>query len=164
LPLFYIEPPTEKIARATPVAAQIILPSAREEAIMDDRDSVQPGDNSLLIVEDDPHYARVLLDWRATRVSKPSWPTAARRRSPWRGNISRRHHAGYFPAGHARLDSVEQLKLNSDTRHIPVQIVSVEEEQRHGLSHGAFSYTVKPATTKVWINASTASKNSWNRT
>jgi len=43
---------------------------------------------------------------------------------------------------------LNNLKLNSDTRHIPVQIVSVEEEQRHGLSHGAFSYTVKPATTE----------------
>jgi CheY-like chemotaxis protein len=42
---------------------------------------------------------------------------------------------------------LNNLKLDSDTRHIPVQILSVEHEQRHGLSHGAFSYLVKPATT-----------------
>lgn len=34
------------------------------------------------------------------------------------------------------------------TRHIPVQMLSVEEERQHGLSHGAFSYLVKPATTE----------------
>jgi CheY-like chemotaxis protein len=33
-------------------------------------------------------------------------------------------------------------------RHIPVQIISVEEEQSHALTRGAFAYTVKPATTE----------------
>ncbi len=37
------------------------MPVPREEEIADDRDSLQPGDTTLLIVEDDPHYARVLL-------------------------------------------------------------------------------------------------------
>jgi len=32
------------------------------EKIPDDRDNLQPDDASLLIVEDDPHYARVLRD------------------------------------------------------------------------------------------------------
>jgi CheY-like chemotaxis protein len=42
---------------------------------------------------------------------------------------------------------LNSLKLDPSTRHIPVQILSVEEERQHGLSHGAFSYLVKPATT-----------------
>src|SRR5258708_34967492 len=33
-------------------------------------------------------------------------------------------------------------------RHIPVQIISVEGESQHGLSHGAFAYVVKPTTTE----------------
>jgi CheY-like chemotaxis protein len=33
------------------------------------------------------------------------------------------------------------------TRHIPVQIVTLEEERQHGLAHGAFSYLVKAPTT-----------------
>jgi CheY-like chemotaxis protein len=37
-----------------------------------------------------------------------------------------------------------QLKLDPATRHIPVQIATLEEERQHGLSHGAFSYLVKP--------------------
>jgi CheY-like chemotaxis protein len=43
---------------------------------------------------------------------------------------------------------LNNLKLDPATRHIPVQILSVEEERQHGLSHGAFSYLVKPATTE----------------
>jgi CheY-like chemotaxis protein len=42
---------------------------------------------------------------------------------------------------------LNSLKLDSRTRHIPVQMLSVEEERQHGLSHGAFTYLVKPATT-----------------
>jgi CheY-like chemotaxis protein len=42
---------------------------------------------------------------------------------------------------------LNSLKLDPTTRHIPVQILSVEEERQHGLAHGAFSYLVKPATT-----------------
>src|SRR4029434_5731846 len=43
---------------------------------------------------------------------------------------------------------LNNLKLDPATRHIPVQVLSVEEERQHGLSHGAFSYLVKPATTE----------------
>jgi CheY-like chemotaxis protein len=43
---------------------------------------------------------------------------------------------------------LNNLKLDPATRHIPVQILSVEEERQHGLSHGAFSYLVKPGTTE----------------
>jgi len=42
---------------------------------------------------------------------------------------------------------LNNLKLDPATRHIPVQIISLEEERQHGLAHGAFSYMVKPVTT-----------------
>ncbi len=44
---------------------------------------------------------------------------------------------------------LNNLKLDSATRHIPVQVISLEEERQHGLAHGAFSYLVKPVTTAV---------------
>src|SRR6202035_2161292 len=44
---------------------------------------------------------------------------------------------------------LNNLKLDAATRHIPVQIISLEEERQHGLAHGAFSYMVKPVTTAV---------------
>jgi CheY-like chemotaxis protein len=42
---------------------------------------------------------------------------------------------------------LSQLKRDPTTRHIPVQIMTVEEERQHGLEHGAFAYMVKPITT-----------------
>jgi CheY-like chemotaxis protein len=43
--------------------------------------------------------------------------------------------------------TLRQLKLDPATRHIPVQIITVVEEQQHGLAHGAFAYYVKEPTT-----------------
>jgi CheY-like chemotaxis protein len=42
---------------------------------------------------------------------------------------------------------LNQLKLDPALRHIPVQIVTLEEERQHGLSHGAFNYLMKEPTT-----------------
>jgi CheY-like chemotaxis protein len=39
---------------------------------------------------------------------------------------------------------LSQLQQNPLTRHIPVQIVTLDEDRQHGLSRGAFSFVVKP--------------------
>jgi CheY-like chemotaxis protein len=44
---------------------------------------------------------------------------------------------------------LSQLKQDPATRHIPVQIVTVEEERQHGLERGAFAYVNKPLTTEA---------------
>jgi CheY-like chemotaxis protein len=41
-----------------------------------------------------------------------------------------------------------QLKQDPATRHIPVQIVTLDEDRQHGLARGAFSFINKPATTE----------------
>jgi len=41
---------------------------------------------------------------------------------------------------------LSQLKQNPLTRHIPVQIVSLDEDRQHGLARGAFSFVNKPTT------------------
>jgi CheY-like chemotaxis protein len=43
---------------------------------------------------------------------------------------------------------LSQLKQDPSTRHIPVQIITVEEERQHGLERGAFAYLNKPLTTE----------------
>ena len=43
---------------------------------------------------------------------------------------------------------LSQLKQDSQTRHIPVQIVTVDEERHHSLERGAFAYLAKPATSE----------------
>ena len=43
---------------------------------------------------------------------------------------------------------LNQLKLDPSTRHIPVQILTLDDARQHGLAHGAFSYLVKSPTTE----------------
>jgi CheY-like chemotaxis protein len=42
---------------------------------------------------------------------------------------------------------LSQLKQNALTRHIPVQIITLDEDRQHGLARGAFSFVTKPSTT-----------------
>jgi CheY-like chemotaxis protein len=43
---------------------------------------------------------------------------------------------------------LSHLKQDPSTRHIPVQIITMEEERQHGLERGAFAYLNKPLTTE----------------
>src|SRR5687767_7282868 len=62
LPLHYAGPDSVKAQpRNTEAISRAVLPPEREEQVPDDRDEIAETDATLLIVEDDPHYARVLL-------------------------------------------------------------------------------------------------------
>ena len=107
------------------------------------------GDSVLLIVEDDPHYARILLDLARQRGFKALVAT--------RGSDALILAQEFLPTA-ISLDIalpdmlgwtvLSRLKQNPSTRHIPVQIVTVEEEHHQGLERGAFAYVNKPATTE----------------
>jgi hypothetical protein len=43
---------------------------------------------------------------------------------------------------------LSQLKQDPSTRHIPVQIVTLDEDRHHGLARGAFSFLQKPTTSE----------------
>ena len=70
LPLKYVGPsyaprslPAASAATVhAPVLHTSALPEHPIEQIPDDRLALQPGDSILLIVEDDPHYARIMVD------------------------------------------------------------------------------------------------------
>jgi CheY-like chemotaxis protein/signal transduction histidine kinase len=149
LPLHYAGPDSMKSQpRAAEAVSRAVLPPEREEQVPDDRDEIQEGDATLLIVEDDPHYARVLLGMARDKGFK-GIVTA-------KGTVALALARQYRPAA-ITLDIflpdmlgwtvLNNLKLDPTTRHIPVQIISAEEESRHGLSHGAFSCLVKAPTT-----------------
>jgi CheY-like chemotaxis protein/HAMP domain-containing protein len=119
-----------------------------EESVRDDRDELREGDTVLLIIEDDPHYARILLGIARAKGFKAIIANRGQQ------GLSLAHE--YVPAA-ISLDVflpdmlgwtvLNNLKLDPRTRHIPVQMLSVEEQRQHGLSHGAFTYLVKPTTT-----------------
>ena len=119
-----------------------------EEAIPDDRALVTPEDNVLLIVDDDPHYARILLGLARDKGFKGIVAT----RGQTALSLAREFQPTAITLDVFLPDTLgwsvlSNLKLDPATRHIPVQMISVEEERQHGLAHGAFSYLVKPATT-----------------
>jgi CheY-like chemotaxis protein len=43
---------------------------------------------------------------------------------------------------------LNHLKQDPATRHIPVQMLTIDEDWHHGLSHGAFAFVTKPTTTE----------------
>jgi len=126
-----------------------VLPVARDEHVEDDRLAVQSGDAVFLIIEDDPHYARILLGlardkgFKAIVTSKGAMGLSlARQYQPVAISLD------IFLPDMLGWTVLNQLKLDAATRHIPVQIVSLEEERQHGLAHGAFAYVVKSPTTE----------------
>jgi CheY-like chemotaxis protein/signal transduction histidine kinase len=126
----------------------VLAVAKTEEIVVDDREALGPNDSILLVVEDDPHYARILL--------------GIARSKGFKGIVASRGQQALALAHEYRPTAItldvflpdmlgwtvlNNLKLDPRTRHIPVQMLSVEEERQHGLSHGALSYVVKPATT-----------------
>jgi signal transduction histidine kinase/HAMP domain-containing protein/DNA-binding response OmpR family regulator len=125
-----------------------VLSTVREEHIEDDRDNVAAGEPVLLIIENDPNYARILLGVARDKGLKgivasngATGISLARSYNPTAISLDI-----LLPDIHGWA-VLRQLKLEPSTRHIPIQIVTVVEERQHGLAHGAFAYYVKEPTT-----------------
>jgi CheY-like chemotaxis protein len=119
------------------------------ETVPDDRQTIEPGDAVLLIVEDDPHYARIIADLahdqglkvlvamrgtEALALAREYQPTAV--------------SLDVFLPDMLGWTVLSQLKQDPATRHIPVQVVTLDEDRQHGLARGAFSFVNKPSTTE----------------
>ncbi|HEY6451028.1 MAG TPA: HAMP domain-containing protein, partial [Steroidobacteraceae bacterium] len=138
------------VAGVTAVGAYqpIVLPAPRQEEPDDDRDNLLPGDAVLLVVEDDPHYARVLLNLARDRQFK----VLVARTGTDALELAHKYRPtaitlDVFLPDMLGWTVLSQLKRNPDTRHIPVQILTIEEERQYGLERGAFSFINKPLTT-----------------
>lgn len=118
-------------------------------AIPDDRGTLRDGDAVLLIIEDDPYYARVLIDLAHDRGFKVI--TAMR---GFEGlSLARQYHPtaislDVFLPDMLGWTVLSQLKQDPAMRHIPVQIVTLDEDRQHGLARGAFSFVTKPTTSQ----------------
>jgi len=124
------------------------------ERVADDRDSLQPDVPLLLMVEDDPHYARLMYDLARTQ----GFQVIVAARGSDALALVREHRPAAISLDLFLPDMLgwtvlSQLKRDPATRHIPVQIVTVDEEFQHGLSRGAFAFVTKPATTEGLVDA-----------
>jgi HAMP domain-containing protein/CheY-like chemotaxis protein/GAF domain-containing protein len=142
-------PPTSSFGLGQVPVLQAVAQEGAVEQIPDDRLELAPGDTILLIVEDDPHYARVLVDLardkgfkvlvasrgaQALDLAKQFQPTAV--------------SLDVFLPDMLGWTVLSQLKQNALTRHIPVQVITLDEDRQHALARGAFSFVSKPTTTE----------------
>ena len=133
----------------TPSLPHPLTPSPLAE-IPDDRSELQPGDRVLLIVEDDINFARILLDMA--------------RQHGFKGLVASSGSTGLVLCREFKPDAIlldirlpvmdgwtvlDRLKHDPTTRHIPVHILSVEEERQRGLQLGAIAYLQKPVTSEA---------------
>jgi len=101
----------------------------------------------LLVVEDDKHYARALRDLSRDKGFKVLVAT---------GGVEALNLAREFHPTAVSLDVflpdmlgwtvLNHLKQDPATRHIPVQMLTLDEDSYHGLSRGAFAFVTKPTT------------------
>ncbi len=116
------------------------------EQMPDDRANIQPGDKTLLIVEDDPHYARILADLAHDSGLK----VLIAQRGADALSLARDYRPSavsldVFLPDMLGWTILGQLKQDPATRHIPVQIVTLDEDRQHGLARGAFGFVTKPS-------------------
>jgi CheY-like chemotaxis protein/signal transduction histidine kinase len=126
------------------------------EHVPDDRHDLQPGDAVLLVVEDDPHYARVVVDLARDAGFKvlvamdgADALALARQYQPTAVSLD------VFLPDMLGWTVLSQLKKDPATRHIPVQMVTLDEDRQHGLARGAFAFLTKPMTAEG-LNAALA--------
>jgi CheY-like chemotaxis protein/signal transduction histidine kinase/methyl-accepting chemotaxis protein len=115
------------------------------EVVSDDRDSLQDNLKTLLVVEDDVYFAKILYKQAKSKG--------------FQCLVSHRGTEGLAVAEKYNPDAIildinlpdvdglkilDNLKKNPETRHIPVQMMSAYEESIDAFNRGAIGYTTKP--------------------
>ncbi|AHX12070.1 histidine kinase [Dyella jiangningensis] len=124
-----------------PAMTAALLP----ESVEDDRASIAEGDTVILIVEDDPVFARILADM----VRRKGYRVLVAMDGESGLQLAARH----VPTG-ILLDVmlpgmdgwtvIERLKENPATRHVPVHFISAVDEASRGRDLGAVGFLTKP--------------------
>ncbi|HTX14920.1 MAG TPA: response regulator, partial [Candidatus Baltobacteraceae bacterium] len=153
LPQTYVGPSSgvamvDRKSGAAAASSQLTTTVAVElkvEPIDDDRENLEPDDAVLLVVEDDPHYARVLRDLSRDQGFKVLLAT----RGAEALALAREFHPtavslDVFLPDMLGWTVLNHLKQDPATRHIPVQMLTLDEDRHNGLTRGAFSFVTKP--------------------
>lgn len=140
--------PAQTIARADPPA--IASPGSEaipNDVVGDDRRLIQPGAASILIVEDDLRFAKIMLDVVRSKNyaglvagDGESGIALARRYKP-RGIL-----LDVMLPGMDGWTVIERLKEDDATRHIPVHFISATDEAPRARALGAIGFLTKPVT------------------
>jgi len=126
--------------------------------VADDRGDLGPEDRVLLIIDNDESFARFLLDMA--------------RENGFKGIVATQGAEGIALAHRHRIDAVtldirlpvidgwrvlDRLKNDLETRHIPVYLITTEEDAARGFPRGAIGALVKPIKEKETLDGVFAS-------
>ena len=122
--------------------------------LRDDRETVKADDRTILVVEDDVAFARILVDLAHELGFKcivthtaDDGVVAARQYLP---------QAILLDVGlpdHSGLSVLDRLKRDVRTRHIPIHVASVNDYSQIAKSYGAISYMLKPVKREALASA-----------
>jgi CheY-like chemotaxis protein len=136
-----------------PEAVAELPPAPLVNEVGDDRDNIRPGDQVLLIVENDLGFARFLLD--------------AAHEKGLKGLVTSLGAAALAMAREYKPDALtldiflpdiegwrvlERLKNDILTRHVPVCVISTEEARERALNSGALTFIAKPIKTRDTVD------------
>lgn len=128
-----------------PQTEQEVPPSESVGEVVDDRAIVTPTSKSLLIIEDDNNFSKILRDFAREHDFQVIIAEDGEKGL---------HYADYYKPSAIILDIglpgidgwtvMERLKDNPDLRHIPVHFMSAEDNSMNALRMGAIGYLTKP--------------------
>ncbi len=156
LPLHYTGATESRLAASRPKLQALehdghaAMPAVQLERVPDDRMTLDAEQPTLLVVEDDPRYATVMRD----HARAAGFNVLVANHGAEALKLAREFHPNAISLDIFLPDMLgwtvlARLKQSPELRHIPVQIVTVDEERHHSLERGAFAYLAKPATTEL---------------
>ena len=115
------------------------------ETVSDDRDALKGDEPVILIVEDDPRFASILL----SLVHDNGFKGVITQQGASVASLARRYapQAIILDVGLPDMDGLallDLLKRTPETRHIPVHVMSADDQASLGLAIGAVGFTPKP--------------------
>ncbi|WP_406821749.1 response regulator [Pseudomonas sp. KnCO4] len=129
-------------AAPTPVASK---PQRPAPAFADDRERAPFANRCILVIEDEPNFARILFDL----AHELGYSCLVAQGADEGFELAMQ----YIPDAilldmrlpdHSGLTVLQRLKEQASTRHIPVHIISVEDRVEAAMHMGAVGYAVKP--------------------
>ncbi|WP_339540952.1 response regulator [Pseudomonas sp. RA_5y_Pfl1_P24] len=146
-----IEQPRQAVVVPAPVPVKVSpLPVADAKQIprfADDRDKAPFTARCILVVEDEPNFARILFDL----AHELGYNCLVAHGADEGYSLAE----AYIPDAilldmrlpdHSGLTVLQRLKEHANTRHIPVHVISVEDRVEAAMHMGAIGYAVKPTT------------------
>jgi len=136
--------PTERPQERPPSSE---IPAIPEASFADDRKSLSPSDDVILVIEDDDAFARILCNLAGKRGFK--YLRAANGRDGLALARQFRLTGILLDIALPEMDGwtvMTQLKQMPDLRHIPVHFISAIDDSVRGLQMGAAGYLKKPVT------------------